>query len=93
MEPTLRDGDWLLVDADAYRHDAPRAGQLVVAADPRALGRSVVKRVQSVESDCSLVLAGDHRGHLEDELRVDLDAVRGRPWLRYWPPRRVGHVG
>jgi nickel-type superoxide dismutase maturation protease len=94
MEPTLRAGDWLLVDPAAYRDRRPTAGELVVASDPRAPGRLVVKRVALAHPDGMLGLAGDHRAHgPEPSLeRVPAGLVVGRPWLRYWPPRRVGRI-
>jgi phage repressor protein C with HTH and peptisase S24 domain len=89
MTPTLRDGDWLLVDPDAR---AASAGNLVVADDPRQTGRLIVKRVKSVESDGSRVLGGDHPAHGNEELRVSDSAIRGQPWFRYWPPGRIGRL-
>lgn len=93
MEPTLRDGDWLLVDPLAYRGNSPGPGDLVVADDPRAPGRSIVKRVKSVESDGSLAISGDHPAHQDDGIRTATSNIRGRVWFRYWPPRRFGRVG
>lgn len=94
MEPTLRDGDWLLVDPDAYRRFSPRAGDLVVAADPRAPDRLIVKRVRRIEPDGSLMLAGDHPAHVEEAglPPVAPSDLRGRPWLRYGPARRFSRV-
>jgi signal peptidase I len=94
MEPTLHDGDWLLVDADAYRCYSPRAGELVLAADPRESRRLIVKRVRRIEPDGSLVLVGDHPAHKEEAglPPVPRSALRGRPWLRYWPLRRFGRI-
>lgn len=95
MEPTLRDGDWLLVDADAYRGRAPRAGELVVARDPRDPRRVLVKRTVSVALDGRVSITGDHVAHAEDRTRigpVDTSAVIGRPWFRYWPADRVGKI-
>ncbi len=92
MEPTLCDGDWLLVDPLAFRRSPPVASQLVVAEDSRVAGRSVVKRVKAVGSDGSVTLAGDHPAHNGDELRVAWTDVAGRPWFRYWPLRRLGRV-
>ncbi len=92
MDPTLRDGDWLLVDPLAFRRSAPIVGQLVVANDPRALGRSVIKRIQAVGSDGSVALAGDHPAHLEDGIEVPATELRGLPWFRYWPPWHLGRV-
>jgi nickel-type superoxide dismutase maturation protease len=94
MEPTLRDGDWLLVDPDAYLTRRPMAGELVVARDPRAEGRVIIKRVISSDEGGSHV-AGDHPAHAAEAPEIGrlLDAhVIGRPWLRYWPPSRIGRL-
>ena len=95
MEPTLRDGDWLLVDPDAYRLRSPRPGELVVAYDPRAEGRVIVKRVAFVEDGERLRVGGDHPAHASDIEAIGgllPSAVIGRPWLRYWPVDRIGPV-
>lgn len=92
MDPTLRDGDWLLVDPLAYRGSVPLVGQLVVAKDSRTAERWLVKRVQGIESDGSVTLAGDHPAHVEERVGVAPTSIKGRPWFRYWPPRRWGRV-
>lgn len=92
MEPTLRDGDWLLVDPAAYALRLPEPGELVVAHDPRAPDRLIVKRV-ALQVDGGLSLAGDHPAHAEEAADIGPvrpEAIVGRPWLRYWPPRRAG---
>jgi signal peptidase I len=50
MIPTLRPGDSVLVDKLAYRHVAPRRGQLIVFRAPRN-GVIEVKRVVAVAGD------------------------------------------
>lgn len=94
MEPSLRAGDWLLVDPLGFANRAPQAGELVVADDPRQPGRWLIKRVHSVTPDGALVVGGDHPAHVRDEIPpIEPAAVVGRPWLRYWPLRRIGRVG
>jgi hypothetical protein len=91
MEPTLRDGDWLLVDPDAV----PVVGQLVVARDPRSRERLIVKRVVAAGVG-GIRVAGDHPAHADEALEIgglEAGSVVGRPWLRYWPLRRIGWVG
>jgi nickel-type superoxide dismutase maturation protease len=94
MEPTLADGDWLLVDPLAYSARFPRPGELVVVTDPINDDRLLVKRVASVTDDGVASLVGDHPAHAIEEAlsEVDPDAVVGRPWLRYWPFERFGPV-
>ncbi len=83
MEPTLRDGDWLLVDPDAR----PVLGELAVAyAGPRL----VVKRVVEIDDAGQLILGSDNPAHAGQRIGPVGDSlVVGRPWLRYWPPRRL----
>lgn len=84
MEPTLRAGDWLLVDLDAR----PELGDLAVAHDG---SRLVVKRVVDVDDAGRPVLASDHPDHAGQRIGpLEHSLVLGRPWLRYWPPRRFG---
>ena len=95
MEPTLHDGDWLLVDPAAFATRAPRIAELVVVDDPRQPGRWLIKRVATINPDDTLALAGDHPAHAtkDDLAAVPASAVMGRPWLRYWPPRRLARLG
>lgn len=95
MEPTLRGGDWLLVDPDAFVARRPGPGDLVVAHDPGARERLLIKRVADVGAD-GLMLAGDHPAHAPEAERigpVEPVLVIGRPWFRYWPLGRVGAIG
>jgi hypothetical protein len=88
MEPTLRDGDWLLVDPLAFVARSPLAGELVVTAGAPWL----VKRVAQAETDGVLTLLGDHPAHAADAKQIAASQVRGRPWFRYWPLRRLGRI-
>ena len=100
MEPTLLEGDWLLVDRDAYRLHNARIGDLVVVPDPRTgADRLIVKRVAHIDPEGYLALAGDHPAHRStdhlvqpDQILVPPAAVVGRPWFRYWPTERFGPV-
>ena len=88
MSPTLEPGDWLLVDPDEYRRRAPRAGDLVVAPDPREPARVLVKRVAAVDLDGRLLLAGDDREASTDSRTfgaIEAGAVEGRAWLTKVP--------
>jgi len=95
MEPALRDGDWLLVDPDAFRHRPPTAGDLVVVPDPRHRPRLIVKRVATIDATGGLVLLGDAPNASTDSRMwgpVPVSEVFGQPWFRYWPPRRIGRL-
>jgi hypothetical protein len=89
MAPGLRADDWLLVDPDAYRTAPPGPGDLVLAESDDGL---VVKRVGALQGNGMIELTGDAPSgddHRHD-LALALSAISGRPWFRYWPPRRVG---
>lgn len=96
MAPTLEPGDWLLVDPDAYTEQAPAVGDLVLVPDPREPARLLVKRISDVSNDgAQLFVSGDARDASTDSRAfgtVMTAAVEGRPWFRYWPPRRLGRV-
>ena len=93
MEPTVAAGDWLLVDPDAYLMTPPKAGDLVLAPDPREPERLLIKRVERVDAGGWLRLTGDAPDASTDSRTfgaVEPGVVAGRPWFRYWPARRIG---
>jgi nickel-type superoxide dismutase maturation protease len=95
MAPTLRPGDWVLVDPDAFRVQPPAVGDVVVVPDPRLGERWLIKRVGAVDLVGWLELAGDLPERSTDSRTfgaVDPVTVLGRPWLRYWPPQRLGRI-
>jgi nickel-type superoxide dismutase maturation protease len=95
MEPLVEDGDWLLVDPDAYRARPVLPGDLVLAPDPREPARLLLKRVSATTVDGRLELAGDAPDQSTDSRTfgaIDPATVLGRPWLRYWPPRRASRI-
>lgn len=96
MRPTLVPGDWLLVDPDAYVDGAPQVGDLVLVPDPRSPSRLLVKRVAEVhEGGRELLVAGDAPDESTDSRTfgsVQVKALEGRPWFRYWPLGRLGQI-
>ena len=66
MEPTLRDGDEVLVDLRAYRRAGPATGDLVLVRHPFQTDLKIVKRVEAVLADGRLVLRGDNPGESTD---------------------------
>jgi phage repressor protein C with HTH and peptisase S24 domain len=89
MEPTLRDGDWLIVD----RKGSAAPSSLVVARDPRSIGRIVVKRVRELGPDHELILESDHSAHADEVIGpVRAPDVVGVVVMRYWPWSRAGLI-
>jgi nickel-type superoxide dismutase maturation protease len=85
MEPSLRPGDRLLVV-----RALPRVGDVVLAADPRAPRRELIKRVTRIDAD-GVWLAGDSAQRSTDARSFGALAhseVRWRAVGRYWPLRR-----
>jgi nickel-type superoxide dismutase maturation protease len=84
MSPTLLPGDRLLV---MRMMRPPMLGQVVLAPDPRAPRRELVKRVAAVDGS-SIVLRGDNPDASTDARTfgsVSAAGVRWRAVLRYWP--------
>ncbi len=90
MAPTLQDGDYVLVDASAYRKGPPRPGDVVVARHPFYEDRHIVKRVRAVLERGDLFLEGDAPYDSTDSHAlgpVPVSQVVGRV-IRRWSLRR-----
>jgi nickel-type superoxide dismutase maturation protease len=96
MAPTLLPGDRLLVESSTFQRRAPRAGELVLALDPREPERELVKRVAAVDGEAeTLQLRGDAPDASTDSRAfgaVPSASVRWRVLVRYWPPSRAGRL-
>jgi len=96
MAPTLLAGDWLLVESSTFRKRLPRAGELVLASDPRQPARELVKRVMAADQEGrTLELRGDAPEASTDSRdfgAVPAVTVRWRVLARYWPPSRAGRL-
>ena len=90
MAPTLLPGDRLLV-----ARARARLGDIVLARDPRAPDRELIKRVAAVDGS-GLVLRGDNPAFSTDARTfgaLPREAIEWRVVGRYWPARRVGRIG
>ena len=90
MAPTLLPGDRLLV-----ARLSPRVGDVVLARDPRAPQRELIKRV-AVAGERGIVLRGDDPAASTDARAFGAlppETVRWRVVGRYWPMDRLGAVG
>lgn len=86
MEPTLHDGDALVIDLLSYRFTDPAVGDIVVATAPDT-GQSVVKRVVAVGGDVIGIEDGVlmRNGSAIDEPYANQDQMGGY----YWGPVTV----
>ena len=82
MAPSLLPGDRLLV-----LRAGPRAGDVVLAPDPRDTRRELIKRVATL-GPARIALRGDNASSSTDAT-VGRSAVAWRAILRYWPPSRL----
>ena len=92
MAPSLQPGDRLVV---VRSHRPPRAGDVVLALDPRDVGRELVKRVARVDHAGGATLRGDNAALSTDARAfgtLPMSAIRWRVALRYWPMRRAGRI-
>lgn len=90
MSPALRPGDRLLI----LMWGLPRVNEVVVARDPEARDRYLVKRVAAV-ADGGYVLLGDNAAVSRDSRTfgpVDRRLLVGRVVWRYLPGYRRGPV-
>jgi len=95
MAPAILPRDRLLVESLTYARRRPRAGEVVLAADPRHPDRELIKRVAAVIGE-AVLLRGDHPARSTDSRdfgSIQADAIRWRVALRYWPPLRFGGIG
>ncbi|MCA9922718.1 MAG: nickel-type superoxide dismutase maturation protease [Anaerolineales bacterium] len=60
MLPTLRDGEIVLLDPNAYRRQPPRVGDIVVAKHPFEMDVKLIKRITAVTEDGRFHLQGDN---------------------------------
>lgn len=104
MLPTLEPGDRLLV----WRGGRLRADDLVAVRDPRAPGRTLVKRIAAspggvarlddgsmIAAGTGYVVVGDNPGFTTDSRHfgpIDSKSIQGRLVYRYGPERRRGRI-
>lgn len=91
MWPSLRAGDRLVVMRLARR---PRAGEIVIAPDPRRAGRELIKRVADIGPH-GVLLRGDNPVASTDARAFGLVPTQLVAWRvvgRYWPVRRISTI-
>ena len=74
MEPTLREGEYVLADATYYRNHKPSRGDVVVYVHPKQPGVHFIRRVVAVEGDRVAVRGGRAvvNGMMVEEPYVDV---------------------
>jgi nickel-type superoxide dismutase maturation protease len=94
MAPSLRAGDWLVIERRSYLARPPRTGEVVLAPDPRDPSRELIKRVAVVDLRAGTVeLRGDAPDASTDSRvfgAVPIQTICWRAVACYWPADRVG---
>ena len=81
MYPTLRDGEAVVVDRNAYRQEIPDVGDVVLASHPFMRGVWMIKRVVGLAGEDRCVLQGDNAMESSDSRSfgpIPLRSIRGR---------------
>ena len=94
MEPTLFDGERLLVDKPTYRFRPPRAGEILVFRYPADPSRKFIKRIIGVPGD--EVMIRDTVVYVNGKpLREDyISAPTYGDWeIRKVPPKQLFRAG
>ena len=94
MLPTLRPGDYLMVNRLAYVISPPRKGDVVVVKGQGTTPARQIKRVAELREEEMYVLGDNPQGSTDsrDYGPIARSRAEGRAWLRYWPPSRLGLI-
>jgi len=101
MDPTFRNGDYLIVDELSYKFTEPKEGDVIVFRYPNDTKKFFIKRIiglpnQTIEvegktisiEDNEYFVLGDNRGSSSDSRvwgTVNEDLIIGKAFLRLWP--------
>ena len=93
MQPTLRDGETVIVHPGAYRHERPRVGDVVHVEHPERPGLFMIKRVVELleppgDTSYELVVLGDNPTASTDSADfgpVRAPLLRGKVTCRFVP--------
>lgn len=66
MSPVLHHQDVVLVDAEAYREQTPRLGDVVIIRHPFQSDVAIIKRITAIEADGRLFIQGDNPSESTD---------------------------
>lgn len=81
MLPTLKPGDIILIDENAYKTEKPKLGDVIVAHHPYRQNFLLVKRIANLESDDTYFLVGDNSSVSNDSRSfgsINLTAILGK---------------
>ena len=71
MEPTFKEGDYILVNRLAYLFSKPSKGDVIVLENPKEKNKFLVKRISTIGSGKYFV-AGDNEKYSQDSRHFGL---------------------
>ena len=85
MEPTLNEGDLLLVSVIHYKFFKPKAGDVVVLVSPE--GKLVVKRIEKINEGKIFVVGDNQMESLDSRVwgYIDQKKIVGKVILKLYP--------
>ncbi len=66
MLPEYADGDQVLVNPHAWKHQAPKPGEVVLLVHPLNPDLRMIKRISEVDQDGHIFVLGDNATHSTD---------------------------
>jgi len=84
MLPLLSTDDEVLIDLQAYRHQHPLVGDIVIARHPTQTGLQIIKRIMGVNEDGRYQLRGDNPDPIRNSsVLVHFSLILGRVTSRF----------
>ena len=84
MLPLLSTDDEVLIDLQAYRHQHPLIGDIVIARHPSQTGQQIIKRIKGVDENGRYQLLGDNPDPTRNSsVLVPFSLILGRVTSRF----------
>lgn len=84
MEPTLRHGDYVLVNKLAYVFGKPAKGDMIVLKHPKEKNKLLIKRISAVRNSDEYFVVGDNKNYSKDSRHfgsIDKDLIIGKVFV------------
>ena len=85
MEPTVKAGDYVLVNKLAYIFGKPSKGDIVVLKHPKEKDRFLIKRISRVTNSDEYYIVGDNKDYSQDSRHfgsIKKNSIVGKVWIR-----------
>ena len=85
MEPTLKSGDYTLVNRLAYIFKKPSKGDVIVLRHPMEKDRFLIKRITMITNSDEYYVIGDNRDYSQDSRHfgpIDKSLIVGKLLMR-----------